>query len=101
MWRIKKQLMKSRIQNLRLQRLSLFDKHLILLYVLWVKLRRPALPRPVHFGVVASLATFAVLPLFPVHPVAMPASVGAGVCVAFGLEWFTHAVGDLWSVKKK
>lgn len=69
-------------KSLDLQRFSLFDKYLILLYILWVKLRRPSLPRPVHFAVIASLGMFLFLPLFPLHPLSIPTSIGVGLSVA-------------------
>jgi hypothetical protein len=62
------------------------DRLLILFYVLWVRLRRPAFPRPVHFGVVACLCTFALLPVMPHHPLSMVIAFGGGLSAAILLR---------------
>ncbi len=66
-------------RELNLHGLSCFDRYLVLFYVLWVHLRRPALPKPVHFALAACLCMFILLPLMPAHPLAIPTVIGTGI----------------------
>ena len=63
----------------------------MLFYILWLHLRRPALPRPVHFSVLASLLMFALLPVMPQHPMAIPIVIGGGLCGALLIMGGSHA----------
>jgi hypothetical protein len=78
--------MKQKRKNPNLQGLSCFDIHLILFYIIWVRFRRPALPRPVHFALVACLCMFILLPVMPAHPLAIPTTIGAGISFALLLQ---------------
>lgn len=71
----------QKLQN-DLRQLNKIDLYLVLFYVLWVYLRCPTLPKPVHFAVIASLSMFMFLPLFPHHLVSLPAVIGSGLCFA-------------------
>jgi hypothetical protein len=64
----------------------------VLLYVLWLHLRRPALPRPVQFSLVASLCIFALLPIMPHRIIAIPAVIGGSISLALILtQWSMHS----------
>lgn len=78
--------MNQKRKELNLQGISKFDKYLILFYALWISLRRPALPRPVHFSLVASLCMFALLPLMPLRTMVIPIVIGGGVSFALLLQ---------------
>jgi hypothetical protein len=66
-----------------LQNLERFDQALIALHLLCLHSRKPPLPHPVHFALVASLCMFALLPLMPHRPLAIPISIGGGLSFAF------------------
>jgi len=78
--------MNRKRKNLNLQDFSYFDLYLILFYAIWLHTRRPALPAPVHFSLVASLCMFALLPIMPHHPLAIPTVIGAGISFALLLQ---------------
>lgn len=69
-----------------LRKLPKFDLYLVLLHVIWLSLRRPALPRPVHFALVASLCMFALLPIMPHNIMAIPIVFGGGISFALILQ---------------
>lgn len=73
-----------------LKKLSKSDKILVLLYIIWQLLRRPALPKPVHFSLVASLTMFALLPIMPHRIIAIPATIGGSISLALILTWITQ-----------
>lgn len=62
----------------------------VLLHVLYLHTRKPALPAPVHFSIVASLCMFALLPLMPHHPLAIPISIGGGISFALIIQGGKH-----------
>lgn len=68
----------------KIERLSKLDQLLVLLYVIWVGLRRPSLKYPVHSGVVASLAMFVIIPILPdQEPLSLAILGGVGACTFF------------------
>ncbi len=69
-----------------LQRLDRLDQFLVLLHLLDLHTRRPALPAPLHFSVVAALCMFALLPLMPHNPLSIPIVIGGGISFAFLLQ---------------
>jgi len=69
-----------------IQELNQVDRVRVILYLLWLHTRKPALPRPVHFGLVASLCMFALLPAMPHHPLSIPTVIGAGVAFALLIQ---------------
>jgi len=55
----------------------------------WVQLRiwwwvwcsvHPGPPAPVHFAYMASLCMFILMPVMPLHPMAIPIVIGGGLC---------------------
>ena len=75
----------------RMTRKNLRDS---LRHIRWLYLRQrltpPALPRPVHFALVACLCMFALLPLAPHHPLAFPIVIGGGLSFALLLQGGTR-----------
>ena len=69
-----------------LRKLSRADQVLIIFHLLCLYTRRPALPAPVHFSLVASLCMFALLPLMPHHPMSFPITIGGGISFALILQ---------------
>jgi hypothetical protein len=70
----------------KLQKLDLPDQVRVILHLVWLLLRRPALPRPVHFALVACLIMFALLPVMPFHPLAIPTVIGGGISFALIMQ---------------
>jgi hypothetical protein len=70
------------LKKSELGKLSWLDKALIVVHLLWVLTRLPALPPPVHFALVASLTMFALLPLMPLESIALPITIGGGISFA-------------------
>jgi hypothetical protein len=51
----------------------------------------PNLPAPIHFGVLASLCTFLLLPIMPHHIMAIPIAFGGGLAGALLMIGGTNA----------
>jgi hypothetical protein len=51
----------------------------------------PALPPPIHFGVVANLFMFLLLPIMPHHIMAIPIAFGGGLAGALLIVGGSHA----------
>jgi hypothetical protein len=70
------------IKNNDLRKLSRLDQILVLIYLVYLYTRCPALPAPVHFSLVATLCMFALLPLVPLEPLSIPTAIGGGISFA-------------------
>lgn len=63
----------------------------IFLLVWWnVGLAKPALPLPVHFGILFALCEFAIMPIAPSHPMSIPVVIGGGLAGALLLVGRSH-----------
>jgi hypothetical protein len=69
-----------------LKKLNRFEQVRFLLYLIGRHTSFPALPAPVHFSLVASLTMFVLLPLMPLHPLAIPIVIGGGISFALLLQ---------------
>jgi hypothetical protein len=66
-------------------RLSNLEKHTFAIFIVFCLIRHLAysIPFPVALSLKAGLATFAILPTFPLnHPLSIPAAFGAGLSLA-------------------
>jgi len=70
-----------------LRDLNRIDLLKIILHLLWLYARQPALPRPVHFAVVAALSMIVLMPLMPQNPLAIPIIIGGGIAFAIITSW--------------
>jgi hypothetical protein len=66
----------------------------IILYLLWLHSRRPGLPAPVHFSIIAALCMFALMPLVPLKPISIPLLIGGGISFAL----LSHEYSRGWNL---
>jgi hypothetical protein len=62
------------------KRVPFWIKLKIAIWLIWVVyLPLPALPRPIHYSVIASLMMFLILSAMPHHPMMIPVTIGGGL----------------------